>query len=212
MRPLFESLEGREFLSATIGGIPQVHSQPVGNPVTMSLNASSQTLAAIQSVKGTWNGTLSVTGVHDRPVTIKITKQAANGTVTGQLTTSLDPSIVVAVSGKVKANGGLSISLVGAHSGGAINGTGTGKLGSTAKTMSFKLSFVQGGQSFPGTITLTKGGTSTTPTPVTSPGTGSESEIETGSESETDSVKGTSTKRARRDTQSDTGGSGATDN
>jgi hypothetical protein len=155
MHAFFESLERRDHFSAA---------QAVPAPLAAASGAIIQPAAAkLKSVLGAWSGTLSIPGIHDRPVTINITKQSSSGVLGGKLTTSLDPSIVVAFSGRIKSNGAMTITLVGGHSGGAINGTGTGKLASAGSTISFKLIFTQGGQGFPGTISLKKGAASTPP-------------------------------------------------
>ena len=170
MQVFFESLEGRSLFSATPIG---VHAASVAPAVIV------HPLVALKNMVGIWNGTLSIPGVHDRPVTIQITKQTAAGKLSGTLTTSLDPSIVVAFSGKIRANGKMSITLVGAHSGGAINGAGSGKVSANGKSIKSNLIFTQNGQGFPGTITLAKG---TTPTPPVAGGGAGEEVGETGGE------------------------------
>jgi hypothetical protein len=177
MHGFFESLERRDHFSV---------SQAVPAPLAAASSAIVQPAAAkLKSVLGAWSGTLSIPGIHDRPVTINITKQSSSGALSGKLTTSLDPSIVVAFSGRIKSNGAMTITLVGGHSGGAINGTGTGKLASTGSSISYKLVFTQGGQGFPGTISLKKGAASTPPPTTGGKGTGSAGgEIEDGVETE----------------------------
>jgi hypothetical protein len=166
MRSMFESLERRDHFSLAVPhtqvtGVPQ-------NPAAVTFAAAATTLP---NVVGSWNGTLTVIGIHDRPVTIAITREASNGRLSGTLTTSLDPSIVVAFSGRIKANGSMSgVSLQGIHSGGPINGAGTGKLNAAGNSMKFNLTFTQSGQGFPGTVTLNKRSSGTTTPPPSNSG------------------------------------------
>ena len=157
MLPLFESLESRALFSASPVAHPSL-AFPGPAPVV-------QPLVALKKMAGTWNGIVTVTGVHDRPVTIVITSQTHTGHLTGTLTTSLDPSIIVAFSGRISANRRVHITLTGTHSGGAINGTGTGKLTSSGKKVSLTMTFVQNGFSIGGLLTLSKGTVAAPPPP-----------------------------------------------
>jgi len=149
MQPLFESLERRTLFSVT----PIPADLP---PSTSALPVLVHPLVALKNMKGTWNGAVLVTGVHAQSVKLTIRTQTSTGKLKGTLISTADPSILVAFSGKIRSNRKVSITLVGGHSGGAINGTGTGKLSKNGKSITFTMMFVQGGQSFPGTLTLTK--------------------------------------------------------
>ena len=129
-----------------------------------------QPLAAQRKLLGYWNGTLSIPGVHDRPVSIHITTQTHTGRLGGTLTTSLDPSILVVFTGKIKTSGKLHVTLNGIHSGGAINGSGSAHVSASGHTMAFSMIFAQGTQGFPGTIALTRASAPTPPS--TLPGGG----------------------------------------
>lgn len=148
MTPLFESLEGRNLFSATPIAAP--------TPPQASISMSFAPLAVLQKMVGTWKGTVYVAGVHSQPVKLIISSQTSTGKITGVLKSTKNSSINVAFTGKVKASGSVSISLLGGHSGGAINGTGSGKLKASATKISFTMAFVQGGRTFPGTLTLKK--------------------------------------------------------
>lgn len=150
MSELFESLEGRSLMSgspinfATFFGGSDSHS------------AIDMPMAALPKVTGTWTGTVAIPGVHSKAVKIVFTKQTSSGTLTGVLTSPSDSSIKVTVTGKVKSNGTVSIKLNGGHKGGAINGSGSGKLKSTNKSLTLSIGFIQGTHTYPGTITLKK--------------------------------------------------------
>jgi hypothetical protein len=152
MQAFFESLEGRTFLSA----VPQTASLNAKPQSTAAISAPITALAVLPKVTGKWNGTIKVTGVHNQPVTLNITKQTSKGALSGTLTTSADPSIKVAFTGTVKADSTFTVKLVGSHSGGAINGTGKGKLASTKKSVTVTMTWTQGGFSLPGSLVLKK--------------------------------------------------------
>jgi hypothetical protein len=149
-----DALESRTLLSAAA---------PVSLApgMVMSAGAVVQPLAAtvaplavtLAKIAGKYSGAVTVTGVHSQPVTVTL-KEAANGKLTGTLTTPQDPSIKVKITGKVTSKKAFTITLVGGHRGGAINGTGTGTIKGT--TLTIKMTFVQGGQNFPGKLTLKK--------------------------------------------------------
>ena len=148
MQPLFEALEGRNLFSVTPIGLGP---QPQAEPAILV-----HPLVAIKKMKGTWSGAVLVTGIHTQSISLKITSQTSSGKLKGVLIATADPSIQVAFTGKIKSNRKVSITLTGGHSGGAINGTGTGKLSANGKAITFTMVFVQNGMSFPGTLTLTK--------------------------------------------------------
>jgi hypothetical protein len=148
MKAFFESLESRSLLSVSpsfAGPTP-----PQSGEVIYS------TLAVLPSVLGTWKGTLTLPGVHSKTVKIRINAQTHTGKVSGILTTTQDPSIRVTVTGKVTSTGRLYLTLAGGHGGGAINGTGNGKLkvGNTKVTLA--MVFTQNGANYDGTISLHK--------------------------------------------------------
>ena len=148
MSLFFESLEDRSLFSVTpIAAPPPTHA-----PLMMSVAP----LAVLKKVVGTWKGSVNVVGVHSQPVKLTISSQTSTGRIAGTLKSTNDPSINVAFSGKVKSNGRVSITLLGSHSGGSINGTGSGKLKVNGTKITFTMTFTQGGQSFPGTLILRK--------------------------------------------------------
>jgi len=157
MNRFIESLESRSLFSAS----PVAHSMLA----TASATGIVQPLAASKKMVGTWSGIVNVTGVHSRPVTIVIKSQTGTGHLTGTLTTSLDPSIIVNFSGKIGSNRRVHISLAGTHSGGAINGIGSGKLSANGKKISISMNFVQNGFSIPGSLNLAKGSVPLPPPP-----------------------------------------------
>ncbi len=112
-------------------------------------------LAAIPRTTGTWRGSIRIPGVHTQAVTLTITSQTSKGKIKGILIANADPSIRVSTNGTVKSNRSFTITLAGGHSGGAINGTGSGKLSANKKSITFNMVFVQGGRNFAGTLTLT---------------------------------------------------------
>ena len=145
-----DTLESRMFLSAAVVG-PGIL-MPDTTAVTYALATGAQPLAVtLAKIAGTYTGSVVVTGVHTRPVKV-VLKEAANGTLSGTLTTPQDASIKVKVTGKVKNATTFTITLTGNHSGGSINGTGTGTI--KGKTLTIKMNFVQGGSIFPGKLTL----------------------------------------------------------
>jgi hypothetical protein len=148
MQPLFESLETRTLFSVT----PIVAGPPADPTSAISITP----FVALKKMIGTWKGSLTVVGIHSRPCKLVITKQTGSGKITGILTTPQDPTIHVALTGKVKSNGKVSITLVGSHLAGPINGTGTGKLKSGGKAITFTMVWSQNGATFPGSLTLKK--------------------------------------------------------
>jgi len=145
MQRFFESLESRSLFSVTpLSVVPPPRAEP----------AVIQPLVALKKMSGKWSGTVVVTNIQTQPVTITINKQKPNGRFTGLLVAVNDPTIRVAITGRIRSNRRASITLVGNHSGGAIDGSGTGKLSSNGKTITFTLVFIQNGQQFPGTLTL----------------------------------------------------------
>ena len=169
MYQFIEALEGRRLFTATSAGIQSTH---VAAPTAVA----QPLVAAIQKITGTWNGTLHVSGVHDRPITITITGQTSRGTLSGTLTTSLDPSIIVTLTGRIRANRHVSFTLNGVHSGGVINGSGSGTITANGKHISVGLLFMQGSQGFPGSLTITRGGPPAPP-PGSVPPTGGEDDV-----------------------------------
>lgn len=124
---------------------------------TLSLPGSFQALARkLLNLTGNWAGTVNVVGVHSRPVTLTISKQASNGKLKGTLIPVQDTSIHVAFSGQLKTNRSISVKLVGSHSGGAINGSGTGKVSPDGKSINVSMKFVQGTQTFKGSLVLAR--------------------------------------------------------
>ena len=108
------------------------------------------------NVVGSYTGAIVIPGVaHNRAVNVSITRQSKTGSFKGVLIPTADTTIHVAVSGTVSAGGKFTIKLVGTHSGGSINGTGTGTIGKTGGLVA-KVTFVQSGQKFPGTLKLAK--------------------------------------------------------
>ena len=143
MNPFFESLESRRLFSVT--PLSPVAPSAPREVIVQPLIAKKMT--------GKWKGMVVVTNIQTQPVTVTI-KQKSNGKFTGMLTAVNDPTIQVAVSGKISSNGKVRITLKGIHSGGVIDGSGTGKL--HGKSITFTLVFQQNGVSFPGSLTLKK--------------------------------------------------------
>jgi len=148
MQKFFESLETRSLFSVA----PVI----TGPPPASAVMSTFAVATPIPRVVGTWKGSVNVVGVHSQPVKLVITSQTSTGRFTGVLTTTKNKSIKVAVTGRVKSNGSVSITVGGTHSGGAINGTGSAKLKAAGKAISFTMSFVQGGRAFGGSLILKK--------------------------------------------------------
>jgi hypothetical protein len=146
MQPLFESLEGRTLMSVSPVAL---QSAERAQPALVTIVPF-----AIPKIVAKYKGTISIPGIHAQSVTITIKKETATGKLTGTLVANADPSIVVKVTGKVTASRKVTLVLTGSHSGGSINGTGTGKLSANGKTMTISMVFVQGGMNFNGTLTL----------------------------------------------------------
>lgn len=140
----FENLESRSLLSATLVGPVPMFAAPAGPTISAAA-------VTIPSLVGRYRGSLSITGVHTKAVVLTITKQLANGSFTGKITSS---NVTAVVTGVAKANKTYTITFKGSHKGGSINGTGTGTLVGTKLTITAK--FSQGGQLFPGKIVATK--------------------------------------------------------
>lgn len=148
MFSFLESLESRQLFSGSVSLVIPGE--------TASTFSVFQPLAVLQNVVGTWKGTLTLAGVHTKTVKVKIASQTHTGKVAGVLTTSLDPSIRVAVTGKVTTSGRLYLTLGGSHSGGSINGTGNGKLKLSTTKVTLAMTFTQNGADYSGTISLHK--------------------------------------------------------
>jgi len=147
-----DALESRSLLSAAPVSLAPglvMDTGAVIQPLAMMVHPLVVTLAKIA---GNYGGTVAVTGVHSRPVKVTL-KQAANGTLSGTLTSPQDASIKVKITGKVTSKTAFTFKLSnGSHAGGAIAGSGTGTV--KGKTLSITMTFVQGGQSGPGKLTL----------------------------------------------------------
>ena len=146
MQPLFESLEGRQLMSAAASTL---------QPVAQAQPAMATILPlAVPKLVAKYKGLISIPGVHAQNIKLTISKETSTGKLTGLLVATSNPSIQVKVTGKVAANRKVTIVLTGSHSGGSINGTGTGKVSANGKTMTINMVFVQNGMTFTGTLTL----------------------------------------------------------
>ncbi len=148
---LIESLESRSLMSASPFLAPAAPSHGVAPSGVFATLA-----VTIPSVVGTWSGTLALPGVHNQPVKITFSTQSSRGILTGTLRTAANSSIRVAVTGRVTSTGVVAVTLGGKHSGGPINGSGSGRLRSGNTRVTLAINFTQGGKVFPGTITLRK--------------------------------------------------------
>jgi hypothetical protein len=145
-----DALEPRTLLSvAAVNAAPSL-SMDIG-AVVQPLAAFHPLAVVLGKIAGTYTGSILVSGIHTQPVKV-VLKEAKNGTLSGTLTTPNDPSIKVRVTGKVTSRTKFTIKLLGGHRGGSINGSGTGTI--RGKTLTAKMTFVQGGRSFPGTLSL----------------------------------------------------------
>lgn len=99
--------------------------------------------AALRNVVGAYNGSMAVTGVHTQTVKVTISKQTAAGVITGTLTSTLNPAVKLAITGKVLPGNKIRMTLVGGgtHGGGAIAGTGTGTIAVSGRHITLNLSF-----------------------------------------------------------------------
>ena len=152
MRNFFEALEGRTLLSA--GPMVMENTVDAGAPAVI------QPLVVFPAIPGNYAGSVTVNGVHMKGVTVTLAKTAPK-VFTGTLTATTDPSIHVAVTvtrtGKnVLGQRTVSVTLKGVHSGGVINGTGTGIINAKGKIKIKSLTFIQNGQPFPGALVLAK--------------------------------------------------------
>ena len=153
MPKFFETLESRTFLSAA--------PLTMGIPLLASSATLVQPVVAPVSVQGAYSGSISVTGIHAQPVTLTLRKRAVPAKFVGTLVATQDPTIqvrtVVKVTGRA-ANGKrfITISFGGTHSNGAIVGTGSGIITPAGNLRVLNFSFIQNGQSFPGTVVLMK--------------------------------------------------------
>ena len=146
---LFEDLESRTLLSAGVALTPPTAGMALAPAVTMAA------AAAIPKFAARYLGSISIPTIgHFKSTVLTITKQLANGNFTGTLNAA---GSLVAVTGVMKANRTFTITAKGSHVGGVINGTGTGTMNAAGTKLTISMKFVNGGNVYPGTITLVKG-------------------------------------------------------